>query len=75
MSEQHHECSIYVRVFDAEALYQAAMAICLADLIENDDAEQTLRPNGEIDTAKCLQVILDPGESLPGCEILESTCE
>ena len=70
-----HECSIYVRVYDAEALYKAALAKCKADLIETDDAEEVLRPDGEIDAAKCLQMILDPGESPPGCEILDSVCE
>jgi hypothetical protein len=73
MDEINHECSIYVRVFDAEALYQAAMAKMEQDGIE--DAEESLRPNGEIDTAKCLQMLLDPGESPPGCQILDSACE
>lgn len=73
MDHHHHECSIYVRVFDAKKLFKAAMARLKSDGIE--DAEECLRPDGEIDTAKCLQVLLDPGESPPGCEIIDSSCE
>jgi hypothetical protein len=73
MNRTTHEFSLYVEITDAEQLYQAARAKCIEEGIE--DPDELLKPDGEeIDSARCIQMLVDPG-TLPGCEIQDSTCE
>jgi hypothetical protein len=64
-------------VHDADALFAAALAHGIReDGMTKQEATELLRPDGEIDTAACLQVLLDPGAMLDaGFSILESHTE
>lgn len=57
-----------------EALYRAACARWEQD---NNGAgrDDILRPDGEIDEARCIQMLADPGASWDGTEIEDSICE
>jgi len=68
------KCSLYVRVQDGAGLFQAALARAIEDGMAEESAREVLAPEQEIDIARCVQWLLDPG-SMPGAEILDSTCE
>jgi hypothetical protein len=61
-----YEVSIYIRVTDEAALLAAAKARATADKVDPDDVETV---------HDALRMLLDPGESPPGTEILDSTVE
>ena len=69
--------TIDVRVIDIEALYNAALARALADGVEDQEqADEMLKPEGEIDAGACLVMLLDPGTMADvGCEIHNSSAE
>lgn len=64
--------TIDVRVHNPEELWAAAMAHLTGAGIDTDDAESALGTKTEIDEGACLRILLDPGESPPGCTIEES---
>lgn len=68
------EFSLYVRVQDGDKLFQAALARAIEDGMTEEDAREVLAPEQDIDMARCVQWLLDPG-SMPGVEILDSACE
>ena len=68
------KCSLYVRVQDGDTLFLAALARAIEDGMTEEGAREALAPEQEIDIARCVQWLLDPG-SMPGAEILDSTCE
>lgn len=69
-----YEFSMRISVSDPEALYRAACARWEQD---NNGAgrDDILRPDGEIDEARCIQMLADPGASWDGTEIEDSICE
>lgn len=66
-----YSCCIWVQVWDPELLRQAAVA----HPDNSDIGDDFLGEDGEILVDDCLVMLLDPGVSPPGCEILESTAE
>jgi len=67
------ECEVH----DAEALYGAAVAHAMReDGLTLAEARELLRPDDEIDTRACLQMLLDTGSNLgAGYSIEESRTE
>ena len=64
---------IDIKVTDPAELLEAALRHALyTDHLNEQEALEILKPNGEIDKHACLQMILDPGVSRPGTEIEES---
>lgn len=63
--------TIAVTVHDERALYEAALARALEEGMSPEDCEQfgLKDEDGNIQEGPCLQMLLDPGESPPGCEI------
>jgi hypothetical protein len=63
--------TIDVTVHDKEALFEAALARAQEDGMSPEDCEQfgLKDEDGNIQEGPCLQMLLDPGESPPGCEI------
>lgn len=42
--------------------------------MDEADAKDMLKPDGELDVGACLQVIIDPGY-IPGCDVIQSGVE
>jgi hypothetical protein len=70
-----HQVTIYVDVNDQDALFAAAMARAKEDGLEESDAQENLKPDGEVHIGNCLRMLLDPGVSPPGCSIEDSSCD
>lgn len=69
-----YEFSMMLRVRDPEALLAAALAH--PDAVDGDyTRDNLLDAYGEIDINHCLIMLLDPGVSPAGCEILDSVAE
>ncbi|MBI2770505.1 MAG: hypothetical protein HYX47_12840 [Burkholderiales bacterium] len=67
---------IDLRVTDAEELFAAALRhATTVESMTQQQAEELLKPAGEIDEAACLVMLLDPGVSPSGTEIDESGVE
>lgn len=72
------EVSIWVEVTDPEEFYAAALAKCQEDGLSEDEARELLMldpEEGDVDHAKCIQTLADPGMSWPGTTIHDSTAE
>ena len=70
------EFSMWLEVTDRMELYKAARARFLRDNLGNEnEADQVLLPEGDVDVGRCLQMVLDPGDSPDGTKILETSCE
>ena len=67
--------TLHLQINDKQALYRAALAQMEKDGINKKDANKSLRPGGAIDVGNCLRMLLDPGVSPDGCQILDSTAE
>lgn len=65
---QQWDFTLWLRVLDPQQLVSAARAHPDAAGIPTEDF---YTDDGEIDIAKCLVTLLDPG-TLPGCEIQDS---
>lgn len=67
---------IDLEVTDAEQLYASALRhATTVDSMTQQQAEELLKPAGEIDESACLVMLLDPGVSPSGTEIGESGVE
>lgn len=66
--------TLELRCYDPDELFDAALRRLIEDGVDEEDAKNTLKPDGEIDVCACAQMILDPG-SLDGCSIHNSSCE
>lgn len=66
---------IEVTVNDEVDLYEAAFARALSDGLTASEAENQLKPGGDISVSDCLCMLFDPGMSPAGCKILGSFCE
>lgn len=64
--------TIEVTVHDEVQLWRAALAHMTGSGIDMDDAQSALGTEDAIDVGACLRMLLDPGESPPGCTIEES---
>jgi hypothetical protein len=61
-----------LRVQDEGELFAAARKHAIEmDKLPPEQADELLRPQGEVDRQACLVMLLDPG-SLPGCNIESS---
>jgi hypothetical protein len=56
-------------------LYRAALGSMRGDGYGVREAITSLRPDGDLDVARCVQHLLDPGISPPGTDIMESSAE
>jgi hypothetical protein len=58
---------------DVQDLYETALHHAVAvDGLSGKEAEETLKPAGEIDVHACLIMLFDPGVSPSGCRIDET---
>jgi hypothetical protein len=61
-------------VHDEQELFEAARKHARErEGMGYEEAEELLRPSGEIDRSACLIMLIDPG-TLPGCSINETYC-
>lgn len=64
-----------IEVHDVPSLFEAAVHHAVhKDGLKPAEADELLRPAGEIDPAACLTMLIDPGH-LVGCEINETSVE
>lgn len=77
MQKTHVHFTMNLEVFDPEALYEAAAARLRDDFpdMSADDFEDMIGAPDDPDLTGCLQTLLDPGESPPGCQIEDSAAE
>jgi hypothetical protein len=68
------EVSIYVEVRDVPELIKAARQRVIDDGLAGD-METASEIVADDDVSCALRIILDPGESPPGCNILDCNCE
>lgn len=67
---------ISYRVTDETELYEAALRHAMASAnLTREQADEHLRPHGEIDQNACVVMLLDPGISPNGIDIDESGVE
>jgi hypothetical protein len=71
---RYYAFTLDAEVVDQEALYSAAFNRALEEGMSGEEAFEHFRPNGYLDSAVCLQMLLDPGFLL-GIDIIESRCE
>lgn len=73
---EFYDVKISVRVFDAPALFEAALKHAVeVDKLPEADARALLTDGDGPDVGQCLQMLFDPGASPSGCEIEESGAE
>lgn len=67
--------SVHLSVFDPQAVFQAALRKSLDRQPEltDEEAAMWLKQDGEIDVGECLRMLIDPGISLPGTDINDSS--
>jgi hypothetical protein len=75
---QHESVRFYMdlRVYEREAVYAAARTHAIeVDGVSPSEADELLKPAGEIDLSACIVMLFDPGLSPVGLEILQSGLE
>lgn len=75
MAKGIYRVSLEVRIDNVAELYAAAHACLVAANMTAEEIEDVLRPDGEVNVANCLRMLLDPGASPGGCSILNSSAE
>lgn len=75
MTEKTYEVNILTRVTDEEQLFKTAANQASSTGMTVEQIGEMLRtPDNKVNVSACLRIVLDPGASPPGCEILDSTC-
>lgn len=64
---------VHLNITDTTQLFEAAVRSCQRARMAPADIEEFLRPNGTLAIEACLRQLLDPGQSPPGCEILDTS--
>lgn len=74
-----YQFSMTVTVHDETELFEAAINRAVEDGLDAQYARELLSDTYEgvleIDCARCIQMLADPGTSWPGTDIEESSCE
>jgi hypothetical protein len=65
--------TIHLNVTDPEKLFTAALDRALENGLSEEDARSELRTEDGVNIGNCARILLDPGISPDGCEILDST--
>lgn len=68
------EFALYLRITDGPALVAAARERLVEERVV-EDLEAATEEIEDEDYSQALRILLDPGESPPGTEILDSVCE
>lgn len=74
-SKAIYRVALEVRVDNVAALYAAAKAGLEAANIAAQEIEGVLCPGGEKNVSNCLRTLLNPGASLGGCSIVNSSAD
>lgn len=74
-SKALYRVSLEVRVDNVAELYAGAKTCLEAANLTAEEIEDVLRPEGEVNVANCLRMLLDPGASPCGCSIPESSAD
>lgn len=69
------QVTLHVNVNDSGALWAAAQAHCIQSGMTQDDTHEILGDQSKPDIGNCLRMLLDPGTSPEGCEIVDSGAE
>lgn len=67
--------ALEVRGDNMAELYAAAKAGLEAANMTAQEIEGVLCPGGEVNVSNCLRMLLDPGASLGGCSITDSSAD
>jgi hypothetical protein len=73
MTHNTVEFRMSLRLHDRDAVFAAARKHAITqDRLSAEEADELLKPDGEIDLSACLTMLFDPGASPDGLEILDS---